>query len=215
MRFIFILIVSLAFTACRSFVTVQKSEKAINNMADIDTVICISPEVVFFEGSLGSAIDYRKNMEERSYYLTHLNKYGNKASKFKFKIYHPSFTPDLDADYYNLLLPLKAEIIETLFERNNKINSQAFSYLGKSVQKTVFADVPQISPDFASLSKKYGTPYFSWYGVMSSNNLSILAFAIVNVETMELVVKEIIYVGRPLNKRNSPPLLYDSFSYIK
>lgn len=200
--------------SCSSVVTVQKAETILNKQDKIDTVVCITPDIQFFTNSIFSSLDYKKTVEFQPYFYKQFKRYSKKASSLNFKIYHPQFGNPITTDYFNSLLPLKNEIIEALFERNNDLN-KTFVFGGKALQKSVFADVPKISPDYSHLSKKYGTPYFSWYGVFSANNMSVFAFAIVNVESMEVVIKEMVYIEKGINKRNLPPLMYDSFINIE
>lgn len=214
MRNIVIFLVIILLGACRSVVTVQKAESILSKQNKIDTVICITPDIQFFTNSNFASIDYKKTADFQPFFYKQFEKYSKKASSINFKIYHPQFGNAINTDYFNSLLPLKNEIIEALFERNNDIN-KTFVFGGKALQKSVFADAPKITPDYSHLSTKYGTPYFSWYGVFSANNLAVFAFAIVNVETMEIVIKEMVFIENGVNKRNLPPLMYDTFINIE
>lgn len=213
-RTILFLLAAVLLGSCRSVVTVQKAESILNKQDKIDTVICIAPDIQFFTNSIFSSLDYKKTAEFQPFFYRQFEKYSKKASSLNFKIYHPQFGTSINTDFFNSLLPLKNEIIKALFERNNDIN-KTFNLGGKPLQKSVFADVPKISPDYSHLSKEYGTPYFSWYGIFSGKTISVFTFAIVNVETMEIVIKEMIYIETSVNKRNLPPLLYDSFVNIE
>ncbi len=211
---VFILIASI-FSGCVSVVKVQKSEDYIKDKSSVKKVICIAPELVYFKGSNLSAIDFKKTFDYQSFLFKRLEKYSSKAANFKFEIYHPLYSDTLGADYFNSLLPLKSELLETLFERDINVNNPQYIRSLNTVQKSVFAEPPKISPEYAYLSSIYGTPYFSWYGIVTSNGLSVVTFVIVNVETTEVVVREIIFANKRINKRNLPPLIYDSFTLIK
>jgi hypothetical protein len=215
MKKVFVLLAAISLLgSCISVVRVQKSEELVKNKSALKKVVCISPDLIFYSGGGFSEIDYSKTLKNNPYFFNRLGKYAQKAGGFEYAIYHPLHSDTLSPDYFNSLLPLKSELLETLFERDMEVNKSS-TQTGKVFQKSIFAEPPKIAPDYSHLSKTYGTPYFSWYGIMSSDSYSVIAFVIVNVETTEVVAREIIFTQRKLNKRNLPPLMYDSFKNIK
>lgn len=204
-----------AFSSCVSVTKIQKSEEYIKQKNDVKKVVCISPDVVCFEGKGSSIIDYPKTFDYQRFVVQQLKKYGKKAGGFDYTIFHPMISDSLGTDYFNSLLPLKSELLETLFGRDIDINNQYALGKVNTVQKSIFAEAPKISPEYSHLSKLYDTPYFSWYGVISGNKFSLVAMVIVNVETTEVMVRELMFSTSKLNKRNLPPLIYDSFKLIK
>jgi hypothetical protein len=212
---IYIISCLLLVYGCAGTANIQKAEDLVSKKEQIKKAVCIDPDIIYFTNSTFTTIDYKKTNKYQPFFLSRLNKYANKSANFSFDIQHPWVTDSLGTDYFNSLLPLKFEILQTLFERDNEINSNPISVFGSAIKKTVFADVPKISPEYSYLSKKYNTPYFSWYGIFSSPNHSVLIFVVVNVETSEAVVREVVYLAHSFNKRNLPPVLYDSFKFIK
>lgn len=209
------LLLIFTYSSCISVVKIQKSEEYIKQKNDVKKIVCISPDIVCFEGSGLATINYTKTLDYQKFVVNKLKKYGKKAGSFDYVIFHPIISDSLSTDYFNNLLPLKSELLETLFGRDIDINNQYSVGMVNMVQKSVFAEAPKISPEYSHLSKIYGTPYFSWYGVISGSKFSLLAMVVVNVETTEVMVRELIFSTSKLNKRNLPPLIYDSFKLIK
>lgn len=207
--------VLLLASSCGSFVTVEKSEELVQNKKSIKKVVCIAPDIVCFNDGIYSGFDSKKTLEMQSFFVTNLQKQGTRAADFEFVMYHPLLEgAQLPNEYFDYLLPLKSEILETIFSRENEVDRDHFRSSGKAIQKSVFADAPKISPEYAHLSKIYGTPHFAWYGVLSSKNLSVIILTIVNVETMQVTEREVIYLRHSIGKRSLPALIYDSFKYI-
>lgn len=205
----------LLVSSCSNFVTVEKSEELVQNKKSIKKVVCIAPDIICFNNDIFSGFDSKKTLEMQSFFISNLQKHGKRAADFEFEIFHPLLKDaKLTSNYFDYLLPLKAEILETIFSRENEVDRDHFRSSGKAIQKSVFADAPKISPEYAHLSKTYGTPYFAWYGVLSSNNLSVIILTIVNVETMQVTEREVIYLRKSIGKRSLPALIYDSFIYI-
>lgn len=145
--------------------------------------------------------------------------------------------PDkLDAmDYGDLrmLVNLKRNIIEANFSQNNSLNEGVMGYYsGSSIRENVFVVSPRIFPDYSALIERYGTPYFAimglvevdaskrQYGVEMDIDLGydknmLMYLAIANIETGELVYREIKQAPHLARRKNLDPLYYDTFSLIK
>lgn len=204
----------LFLTSCTNyFIDIQRTENFADTKKEIKKVICISPDVAFFEDSDFDNMDYNRTLSYESYFLKKLKKYAKKG-KFDYEIEHPLISNNINSDFYNLLIPLKDDILQAALVRENPLN-EINSRNNKSISRMVFVAPSNIAPQFSSLSKTFGTPYFAWYGVFSSKHRSVFINMIVDVETSQVLYHEIKGIDRRLNKTNFPPLVYDSFKMIK
>jgi hypothetical protein len=195
------------------YIQIHKSENFAEEKKSIKKVVCISPNITIYTNYDLDDTDFERTLAIKNFFFKNLMKY-NKASKFEYVIYNPSDQENTDASFYNDLLPLKSDLLQASLIRENPLNAKN-SGRNNRVTKTVFAAPSRIAPEFSSLSKQYGTPYFSWYGIFSAQGKTVSIYLLVNVETSEMVYHEMKRISKRANRRNLPPLIYDSFKMMR
>ncbi|WNJ20480.1 hypothetical protein [Pontibacter sp. G13] len=115
-----------------------------------------------------------------------------------------------DADYFNELIPLRNHILQANF-------SQDVNLKNGEERERIFNKAPIIDTRFSQLAQKFGTPYFSLNLLLGQGRKkkNLYLTIIVNVETAEVVYREVRFFKSKAVARNLYPVMYDSFNNIK
>lgn len=208
-----VIILLCSCSGSTKYIQIHKSENFSDVKKSIEKVVCISPNIAMYHDYDLNDADFERSQEIRKFFLSSLGKYS-KAGKFNYVIYNPSDKEKTDVAFYNDLLPLKSDLLQASLIRENPLNT-SWSGRNNSITKAVFAAPSRIAPEFSYLSAQYGTPYFAWYGIFSSKGKTVAVHLLVNVETSEMVYHEMKRISKRANKRNIPPLIYDSFKMMR
>jgi hypothetical protein len=238
MKKITLLIISLAFMfqGCdKGFVIVERSESFSNSKHELKNA-----NIYYFEPSVTSYY-IRKEVENqflkadqfKTYVGQELSKAGRKNG-IKVNLLDNRTLQNDYVSYNEELLLLKKAILNATALQENAINSGR-KVSGDYKQRKVFVANPRISAEFSHLSKNF-SPYFGMTGIFAvdsepssrearefvSRHKAIrygqyyyFYHMIVNIETSEMVYREIKQVPSTLSKKYLDPIIYDSYATLK
>ncbi len=212
-KFSLLAAISILLCSCSNFIQIQKCENFSNVKKNIKKIVCIAPDIALYSDENLNETDFNKTLGIKKFFQKNLKKYS-KAGNFEYVVYNPSEKDNIDASFYNNLLPLKTDLLQASLVRENPVNTGG-NARGNSITKEVFAAPSHIAPEFSALSKQYGTPYFAWYGIFSAKKKTVCIHLIVDVETSEVVYHEVKHINKRANHQNLPPLIYDSFKMMR
>lgn len=238
MRKITLLIISLTFIfqGCeKGFVIVERSESFSNSKNELKNA-----NIFYFEPSVTSYY-IRKEVENqflkadqlKTYVSQELTKAGRKNG-IKVNLLDSKTSRDQYVSSNEELLQLKKAILNATALQENAINSGR-KVSGDYKQRKVFVANPRIAAEFSHLSKDF-SPYFGMTGIFAvdsepnsrearefvSNHKAIrygqyyyFYHMIINIETSEIVYREIKQVPFKISKNYLGPIIYDSYATLK
>jgi hypothetical protein len=238
MKKITFLIISLAFIyqGCdKGFVIVERSESFSDNKHELKNA-----NIYYFEPAVTSYY-IRKEVENqflkaddfKTYIGQELSKAGRKSGIKINLLDSKTLQSDYSAHNEELLL-LKKAILNATALQENAINSGR-RISGDYKQRKVFVSTPRISAEFSHLSKSF-SPYFGMTGVFAvdsepesrearefvSRHKAIrygqyyyFYHMVINIETSEMVYREIKQVPCVISKKYLGPIIYDSYATLK
>ncbi|MCI4670300.1 MAG: hypothetical protein MRZ79_19340 [Bacteroidia bacterium] len=206
---------------------VEKSIRHPKESSKITKVVSIDPQ---FE-----VIDQREEAEER--YLAAANredqfneilKENAKMNEVELQIIDSDNLSSSDLVYFNELMPLRKQIWNANWFQDVAV--MGVTYGSNYVPNTgEFRRGLVMDAQFSNLSKAYNTPYFALNGVIASvvkrkglgtilgkpKSKMLYYFILVNVESSEVLYREVRSLNKPASKLNLHSITYDSFRILR
>ena len=183
-------------------------------MKKITKIVCLAPDLTLLE-------ENSRGQLKRMYASAHMNdmftedlQRAAKLNGINLQIIDPGKLTDNNISYFNECIPLKQEILASNLVQESSF-TDLMQYAKQGIHTKLLTNTPHISPDFSGLSKQYGTPYFMICGMYSQPKFTVYLQVLVNVETTEVLYREIKSINHKINGRNMRPLLYDSYAFMK
>ncbi len=235
---LFVLLFLLLQTSCRGTLHIDRTKNFNSKTTDIEKLVCLDPDFELLMTS-GKKRTQRKIKRASAKEIQLNNTLFRNAQKngIAIEMIDTERLNISDTPYFRDLAPLKREILQASFLQDF-INKK-----GKIPEKQIFnrhESGPVIGSQFSHLAQQYKTPYFSIHGVTSHRKpvrgklillvtappLGVASFfspevdtyyytIIANVETAEIVYREIRRVDAPASDTNLNAVIYDSFKIIK
>lgn len=232
-----------AFSSCKSALLIERSEAHRKEARQIDKIISIDPQFMLVDTRKGADNFYLRSEQKDAYFNQTLIKSAKKAGIELITVNKEDLSAT-DLDYFNYLAPLKKQIMisntiqDVAVKRKRGRSGSGKNWIKPSSKE--FKQVPIFSSEFSELADKYGTPYFAVHGVSSAvykrripwgtlilipplgavlmarpNAETFYFTAVVNVNTSEVVYREVRYVNRSSLKDVIDPMVYDSFRVLR
>jgi len=198
----------LGLTGCKSSLLIEQSESLLSSKSGNVKVICIDPRFYFEDDALNYQLEKCQKITD-----------GIKKDILKFSMKNGIQLElfDLNAkseqEYYENLLSLKANMLAVNFNQRTPLNFNS-RMKENVVQKKVFVYPPKISYEFNSLSKTYGTPYFSFVGIYIVKDELVLYHLVVNTDNSETIYREYKIVNKRAKKELIGQMIYDSYASL-
>lgn len=210
----------LLLYGCTGLIYVDHSENLVTLNEEISSIISIAPEIkIYKDGKLNELNIIRSNAIEPHFYKK-LERMGKRIG-INYKVVNPEtlITPEERNLYYSSLVKLKQNIILNinLYESNPyAIYTDSYNlFFFNLIEIKLFNDPVRIKPEFSNLSQKFGTPYFAYMFVYSGKSSTFFTHIVVNVETAEILYRDIRIIPEKLNKNLLPHLIYDSLAMLR
>jgi len=189
-------------------VLVETSERMLSKKNKSKKIICIDPCFYGWNEDLSynlKVLDRKKTTLKRDILRS--------GKKNKIELQVVDLNQNSPPEYYEDLLKLKKNILEANYSQTTALNfSNTARY--NSVQKRVFVYPPRISHEFASFSKTYGTPYFSYIGLYQSNSRLVLYHVLVDTDAAETVYREYKLINGTPSASVLSQLVHDSYALL-
>lgn len=238
-RLYYLLFVAALFaTGCRSALLVERSPQHKYEATKIKKVVSLDPEYVHLDLRKGDDKNILKSEAGEEMFTKSLVNNANKAGIELVLIQKEDLGAN-DLDYFNVIAPLKQQImIANTLQDVSLGKTKGGNY--KTPPSKEFKDVPIFTSEYSDLAKKYGTPYFAVHGLLSvvdkrkipwawwftfppvaalkmakPNALTYYYTAVVNIETSEVVYREVRFVDRGAIVDVVDPMIYDSFRILE
>lgn len=209
MKKILLAFITLSFAACRDdYWTVQRSESFVSEKKQAEKIICIRPQITFQSSEKNLDVDAMKKLTKqfKKYIL-------NYAKKNHVPIEIKLLDENANADYYNSLMTLKQNAMNINFG-DYKQNTTSVRPERKTLMKGVFIYPPKISYEFNSLSKTFGTNYFSFIKVVIFDGEFVLDHVVIDTDLSETVYSEHKVMEHKFKEALFKQIVYDSFSLL-
>lgn len=231
------MVLILILASCSSGeLLVEKSPSILTKKGNaVRKVIIIEPDFAYIKKIKRVKKKYIKTRQLESDFGKTIK---DKASKLKISatVIDANNLQTNNVDYFNYLLPLKKEILRASFMQKSESNFVDGSLTKESFNKLKKA--PVISSKYSHLSKKYRTPFFSVQGVVTiitpnkikstqllfppslinaiinPKETSFYYNIIANVNTGEVVFREMRVFDRFPTKGDLGMMIYDSFKIL-
>ncbi len=224
-------------TSCRGALRIDRTRDFNAKKIRIEKMVSLDPdfELLVTSGQRSTQRKYKrataKEIQLNNTLYRNAQKNGIQVEMIDTKRLEPKDTP-----YFRDLAPLKREILQVSFLQD------FISKKGRTFDKHTFnrhETGPVIASHFSHLAKQYDTPFFAIQGVTSHRKpvkgkliwlitvppLGVVSFfspevdtyyytIIANVETAEIVYREIRRVDAPASDTNLNAVIYDSFKII-
>ena len=209
MRYLSVIILLFMLSGCSRYIRIERSERFVSRQGIKQKIICIDPQVRLMGYTQN---DSEEEAELENWFRDELN---YSASKNQVDLEIVRLTPESTTSYYEDLLSLKKEFLQANNLQNTPLNfSNQNGY--NTITKSVFVYPPLIAHDFTDLSKKYGTPYFSYIGIYKQPRRILYYHLIVNTNTAETVYRELKSISKgSLKKKMISQMVYDSMAMLK
>ena len=232
--------VLLSVAGCRSLGRLSIERNNREEAQQIKKIISIEP--TFEAVTRANGTSTRKYTENSEYEKTFIGMLRDNASRsgIELQVIDAQNLENATAlDYFNDLAPLRKETLIANFTQTTKSKWISSSKYFKAPTAR-FENVPTISSRYSHLAAKYGTPYFAVQGLASVVKPEPLAFPlllllppaglgkllnpraesyyytiVINVETTEVVYREIRFFHDIANSDNLNTIIYDSFQIMK
>lgn len=225
---------TVLMSACGGYIKIEKSENFIKNKKAIakNEIYFFPPETRSIRAVNAFETNYDRSAKLKELHRKHLlsaaQKNGIKAVYLDQKTGAES--PEA---YINIVLKLKNRILSANNLQDHPLNNTGRSM--STVVQGVFVVPPTIGPEYASLSKVLGTPYVGISGIIDvyakpvdrevSKKVRAASLdwgkyfyvyhIIVNIESGEIIYREIKQMPHKANSALISSALYDSFYYLK
>lgn len=210
MRYIFILLIMISLAGCSGTISIQQNEKFKVTKADVPKIICIAPR--FYYENDDKNYDLKKYDKLNSELRKDIVRY---AKKNKLNVELREFDEKADIEFYESLIRLRNNMLAENFNQETPLNFTR-SVKRNSIQKTVLVYPPKISHEFATFSKRFSTPYFSYLGIYHVNGKIVLYHVMVDTDKCETVYREVKTVkSKKVNTNTMAQLVFDSYAMLK
>ncbi|MGB1205241.1 MAG: hypothetical protein ACPG5B_06320 [Chitinophagales bacterium] len=227
-----------ALSSCSGSLHIEKSPDYHDEASVIQKIVTIEPN---FE-NLDTRQPKLKRLLEQKKYEKKFNELlvsNSEKNKIQLLLIDAQNLKPKDNHYFNYLLPLKQHILSTNFNQDVLYKSKTKVSLFKP-KSHFFEQTPQISSEYSWLADEYETPYFAIHGLISavkqprarwiwlllfpplamnyflSENTDIYYYMIVvNLQSSEIIYREVRHVQASLSSENLNAILYDSFKVLK
>lgn len=232
------LVVLLLATGCRSALLVEHSPEHKNEASKIKKIISLDPEYRHWDLSKGEDISLLKSEDREAMFSKSLVTNAKRAG-IELVLIQKEELGSGDLDYFNIIAPLKQQImIANTLQDVSLGRTKGGNYMRPPSKE--FKDTPIFTSEYSHLAKKYGTPYFAVHGLFSvvdkrkipwawwftvppvaalmmakPNAYTYYYTAVVNIETSEVLYREVRYVNRGAIVDVVDPMVYDSFRILE
>jgi hypothetical protein len=204
-----IFIAALLLVGCNNYISIERSEHFIKNAKNIQKIICIDPQVRYFDDEEDFVIDKSESLTK--IFIASVDNY---ASMTNLSIEIHNMEKSAVNKEYMQLVSLKKEILQSNNYQNTPLNfNQTPAY--NEIEKKIFVYPPLISHEYGDFSKKFNTPFFSYIGLYYKNDKTYFYHLIVDTDRAESVYRELKMVNKKPNKNIINQLVYDSFVMFK
>jgi len=239
-KYILLILIFPMLNACSTFnkLFIEKDKSFVNNKENsIKKIVAIMPTMYVIDPKKKSSYKKLKKTINKLDAFEASLKENAKLNKIELQIVSANNLNTNDVDFFNVLKPLRDQIILSNIYQNPELSSKGIKGNYFKAPMNYFNTLPRISPDYSKLVEKYKTKYFSVNGVFSldgrfkaSNFFSLLilppyAFKtnaetyyytiVVDIEKSEIVYREIRGIDELVLKTNLDGILYDSYNIIK
>lgn len=238
---IFIFFVLFLLSSCSyNKMTIQKTDD-FSKVENIDKLVIIDPFYFHADERKKSKKNLFKSYDMEINFVDVITKSANQA-KLPIEVVSGETLKATDVDYFNDIIPLKDDIFYAFANYEAQKSSNSKVKKGRNMYKpanTFYKNELEVGSRYSHLKDKYGTPYFSVTGVinikekasvnivtmivafpieiinaLTTNNSSLYYNFVVNVETGNLIYKEIREFDAPLTKENMSAVVFDSFKIL-
>jgi len=231
-------------TACSGNLFIEKSPNHTQEAHKIYKLVSIEPNFTLIDNRKSSYKSYNKSMVGEKNFGEILFKNAQKNGIRLQVVDANQLTDSLADDYFNHLLPLKQQILNANFLQNVTFDGKRFpigevftNFI--NVERQTFVNTPSLPSNYSFLAEIYHTPYFAVHGLVSvikANKVQWLwlllfppvgihkAFVpdvytyyyavVVNVESSEILYREIRSLNDLANNSNLNAIIYDSFNIL-
>lgn len=210
----------------------------------IQKIVTIDPSLLHLNTRKSREDIYLKSDVRESKFNERLRANATKA-KIELEVIDRDELGSSNVDYFNNILPLKRQILSANFlqevESNKQKRSRTTFFTLRSAPVTRSFEVnPVFDPAYGKLSDTYGTPYFAIHGLINvieryrNPNFLLALFppawvlvallprsqfiyysVLVDIESGEVLYREVREVKGPSNTTNLDAVLFDSFQGMK
>lgn len=218
-----LLIVGILLSSCASYVIVEKSLNFNTNREKIK-MITLNPSFTLYDARTNQKNkDINERIVKGEEKFNHFLAAAASQAGVELGIVDKDHLGPDDLSYFNILTALEAEIYTANFTQNPQTGGNRKSNSFRSfikVPESVFHVVPKISSEYSSLVNRYNTKYFAVHGVTTFINTrnkkkTYYYKIVVDIESTEVVYRELRKFNLPPNNNNLGQVIYDSFKIFK
>lgn len=209
-RLLHIFAMTLSLTACKNSLLVEINENNLLNKPEKLKLICIDPKFYFDED------EDNYKLKKTEVITTKVKKGILKAARNnEIDLALLDFNENSTPDYYNRLIRLKKNMLAVNLNKGSPFDLTVNAETNK-IQKKVLVYPPQVSFEFNTLSKDYGTPYFSYVGIYSYKRELVLYHIVVDTDLSETVYRELKVIHtKSTSEAIIGQMIYDSYVLLK
>lgn len=219
--YVYLVISMCACTGRHQFLVVETESSFKKHKKEFRKAIAIDPDIIWIE-KVKDAESQLLQKEDREELIHALLEKNAALAGIDLQVISPLNLKADQVSYFNELLPLKEQILQSNFLQETSTKSK-FRLFKPSYYKNSFKIAPILDSEYSWLAEEYGTPYFLFQGlivrkekVILQPNWRNLFFAImVNVERGEIVYREIRGFETPPQSTHLNGIFYDSFNIIR
>ena len=196
-------------SGCKNALLIDRNESSLQDKPSALKIICIDPRVYFDDEEENYDLNQLRSVtaELRAYIVKF-----SRRNKIQLELFN--LDEKATASYYYNLLNLKRNMLAANFNQSSPLDLTSH-YKTNEIQKKVFVYAPKILYDFNSLSKEYGTPYFSYMGIYVMEDRLVLYHIVVNTDLGETIYRERKIVRSALKKSTLSQMVYDSYALLR
>lgn len=204
---------ALLCTGCAGgFILTTHTESFPSKRKDFKKIICINPEYRFFNDNSLEDEDFDQSQKLKQLLRTSIEQFSKKNG-FEYEVHAASNTSGDPNSYFNKLLLLRKNIIQSIRVQDNPLNQVEHGYDTHS--KGVFIVNTLIPFELSELSGEFGTPYFAIFDVYSSKTKTFVIHIVANLNLGRIEYQEVKRFNNNANATRLPALVYDSFYFLK
>lgn len=237
-----LIVCCLSFSGCYSTLIMEKSNNYSANAKDLKKIVFIDPSLMISDGRKANDMRYFSsgNREEK---LVEIIKSSADKNNIKAEVIDKENLSGADIDFFNYLIPIRNEVLNSILMCEVEYDKSSRHRTGNNYIKApvnLMQNTPEISSKYSWLSDKYKTPYFCvssiitriekkrkrWglmillppIGLPISLTPAIRTYyvnALVNVETGEVVYRELRVLSERPTTDVMNMMVYDSFRLMK
>jgi hypothetical protein len=207
MRIFKMIPITLLIQACSSNTLLIETNEGLGSNGPVK-LICIDPRFFFDDDALNYNL---RKCEDLNGCIKRDIKNFSRKNDIALELRDLSSTTD--AAYYEELLKLKTNMLAVNFDQNTPLNFNTRRE-ANVIQKKVFVYPPRISHEFNTLSRSFGTPYFSYMGIYVVNDDLVLYHLVVDTDRAETVYRELKTVSKKVKRSVISQMIYDSYAML-